>query len=172
MPNCRLRPYPSACAQELSMTLKSAAFVIANIFDLIAASGALAAGDCCCAHCGCACSGQKVCRLVCEEKKVDVICWGCKCEDFCVPGPSKPGCRHCECVCGDCSAPCDCTVPHAKSKAFVWTDWVPGCASIFTKKKLMQKIVTKTVPSYKWVVETSARSAKPTARARLWNRGP
>jgi len=111
------------------------------------------AGDCCCAHCGCACKGQKVCRLVCEEKKVDVICWGCKCEDFCVPGHSKPGCRHCECVCGECGDPCDCSKPHAKSKAFVWTDWVPGCASIFTKTKLMQKTITKTVPSYKWVVE-------------------
>ena len=84
--------------------------------------------DGCCAHCGCACSCQKVCRLVCEEKKVDVICWGCKCEDFCVPGHSKPGCQHCEEVCDDCDEPCDCTAPYAKPKKFVWTDWIPGSA--------------------------------------------
>jgi hypothetical protein len=135
------------------MSSKSAAIAVASLILLIAASRALAGGDCCCAHCGCACSGRKVCRLVCEEKKVDVICWGCKCEDFCVAGPSKPGCRHCEEVCGSCDQPCDCTTPHAKSKGFTWTEWIPGRAKIYTKKKLVQKVVTKKVPSYKWVVE-------------------
>jgi len=129
-------------------------FTVLMCLAVLVASAIRAHGaDGCCAHCGCACSCQKICRLVCEEKKVDVICWGCKCEDFCVPGHSKPGCQHCEKVCGDCEDPCDCTKPHAKSKNFVWTEWIPGCAKILTKKKLMQKIVTKKVPSYKWVVE-------------------
>jgi len=111
------------------------------------------AGDCCCAHCGCHQPCQKVCRLVCEEKKVDVICWGCQCEHFCMPKHSKPGCRHCEAVCESCEQPCDCTQPRGAPKKFVWTDWIPGCAKVYAKKKLMQKIVTKTVPSYTWVVE-------------------
>jgi hypothetical protein len=129
-------------------------FIVLMSLAVLVASAIRAHGaDGCCAHCGCACSCQKVCRLVCEEKKVDVICWGCKCEDFCVPGHSKPGCQHCEEVCGDCDKPCDCTAPYAKPKNFVWNEWIPGCAKILTKKKLMQKIVTKKVPSYKWVVE-------------------
>ena len=114
------------------------------------------ASECCCNYCGGCCECQKVCRLVCEEKKVEVICWGCKCEDFCVPKRSKKGCKHCETVCaecGDCKESCDCSKPHAEPKRFVWTDWCPGCAKIFTKKKLMKKIETVTVPSYKWVVE-------------------
>ena len=121
---------------------------------MVIASPSLVLGaDCCCEHCGGAKGCQKVCRLVCEEKKVDFICWGCKCEDFCVPGHSKPGCRHCEEVCGTCNQSCDCTSPHAKPKSFAWTEWIPGCAKIYTKKKLVQKVVTKKVPSYKWVVE-------------------
>src|SRR5688572_30701220 len=78
------------------------------------------AGDCSCAHCGCSCACQKVCRLVCEEKKVEIICWACNCQDFCLPGPSCPGCTHCEMVCGECGDPCDCTKPHAKPKKFIW----------------------------------------------------
>ena len=105
----------------------------------------------CCAHCGCQARCHKVCRLVCEEKKVTVTCWGCKCEDFCIPGHSKPCCQHCEEVCTEDAADCDAPCTHAKT--FVWTEWIPGCAKLHTKKKLMKKTVTKKVPSYKWVVE-------------------
>ena len=104
-----------------------------------------------CAHCGCQADCHKVCRLVCEEKKVPITCWGCKCEDFCVPGHSKACCQHCETVCDEDAADCDAPCTHAKN--FVWTEWIPGCAKIFTKKKLMKKTVTKKIPSYKWVVE-------------------
>lgn len=105
---------------------------------------------CRCAHCGCQSSCQKICRLVCEDKKVPVVCWGCKCEDFCLPGHSKRECKHCEDVCDDCDDPEVCHKP----KTFSWYDWVPSCKShIYTKTKLMKKTVTKTIPSYKWVVE-------------------
>ena len=107
-----------------------------------------------CDHCGCAAQCQKTCRLVCETKKVDVVCWGCKCEDFCVPGPSKLCSKHCEMVCDECDTTPDakgvCYQPHK----FVWNEWIPGCcAKVHTKKKLMKKTITKTIPSYKWVVE-------------------
>lgn len=109
------------------------------------------AGVECCAHCcqdgGC----QKVCRLVREDKKVPVTCWGCKAEDFCVAGPSTPGAEHCEMVCDESNDPkATCVQP----KKFVWTEWTPGCnQKIYTKKKLMKRTITKTVPSFKWVVE-------------------
>lgn len=114
---------------------------------------AVASGLCLCAHCGCNATCQKVCRLVCEEKKVELIRFGCQCEHFCVPGPSKPGCQHCECLPGSQDQTCDCKTPVAAPEKFLWTEWIPGCASIFTKKKLMRKAETVTVKSYKWVVE-------------------
>ncbi len=126
------------------------------LVTLVAGLAALAANDTQavgCDHCGQSGACQKVCRLVCENKKVEVTCWGCKCEDFCVPGPSKRGCKHCETVCGLCDEACDPNSTHAKTKNFVWYDWMPGCATIHTRKKLMKQTVTKTIPSYKWVVE-------------------
>lgn len=105
-------------------------------------------GRCACCHNESSC--ERVCRLVAEEKKVQVNCWGMKCEDFCVPGPSHRGCQHCELVCDE----ADPEVPCVHSKRFVWSEWIPaGCPKMFTKKKLMKKTVTKKVPSYKWVVE-------------------
>jgi hypothetical protein len=106
----------------------------------------------CCAHCGTAAPCRKVCRLVCEEKKVDVVCWGCKSEEFCLPCHSKPGCRHCETVCDDCAAG-NPKAPHSEPKRFVWSDWFPGGARIYTRTKLMRKTERVAVPSYKWVVE-------------------
>lgn len=118
-------------------------------------ASSVAAGEICCALCGGHDPCNKVCRLVCEEKKVDVICWGVKCEDFCIPGPSKPCCKECDVVCDACednkAKPDD---PVSMPKRFVWRDWIPSMyAKIHTKKKLMQKIETKKIPSYKWVVE-------------------
>lgn len=111
------------------------------------------AGVGCCAHCGCEEGFQKVCRLVCEEKKVSITCWGCKHEDFCVPGASKPGCRHCETVCNQCASP-DAQDVCSQPQKFVWREWIPSQgAKVYTKKKLMKQTVTKTVPNYKWVVE-------------------
>ena len=47
-----------------------------------------------CHRCGCE-GCQKVCRLVCDEKELEVNCWDSKCEEFCVPGHCKLGCKHC-----------------------------------------------------------------------------
>lgn len=125
------------------------AFSIVLMVGLLSAARAGIHG---CAHCGCERSCQKVCRLICEEKKVNVVCWGCKCEDFCLSGHSHRDCKHCEEVCeaDACSKEGVCSHP----KPFVWYDWIPGCSpGIATKKKLMKKTVVKTIPSYKWVVE-------------------
>jgi len=114
----------------------------------------LRADECgCCAQCGCHNGCHKVCRLVKEEKKVDITCWGCKCEDFCLPCPSTPDCHHCKTVCDVCDDKCDKNTPYAKPKRFVWTEWIPCGATMHTKKKLMKKTVTEKIPSFKWVVE-------------------
>ena len=118
----------------------------------VLASAVALAGDGTCARCGCGGRSQQVCRLVPQEKKVDIVCWGHKCEDFCLEGPSTPGCKNSEEVCdfgdeGKADAPC------SLGKRFVWTEWCPSWAKIHTKKKLMKRTVTKKIPSHKWVVE-------------------
>lgn len=106
-----------------------------------------------CPHCGCQAPCRKVCRLEKDEKKITTTCWGCKCEDFCIPGPSEPCCEHCELVCKDPDAAKE-GVACVKPKRLVWTEWLPGCcAEVRTRKKLMKRVVTKKVPSFKWVVE-------------------
>lgn len=116
--------------------------------DCAPGAGTASAG--CCADCGCRTGVTKVCRRVPEQKKVSVTCWGCKEDDFCIPGASTPNCEHCEDVC----RPNDGCCLHGCTRSFVWTEWLPSnCAKIFTKKKLMKRTITKTVPSYKWVVE-------------------
>ncbi len=104
-------------------------------------------------HCErCGETGAKfTCRRVVEEKKVTVTCWGCQDENFCVPGPSREVCEHAEEVCDDCD-------PAGKvsyvAKLFSWREWCPkGSPTVYTKRKLMKRTVTKTVPSEKWVVE-------------------
>ena len=111
-------------------------------------STSAAPGGCC--KCGCA-QATRVCRRVCEEKKVPVTLWGVAEEDFCVPGRSTLASENCEMV-GDPKE--NEKTPCYTPKKFVWSEWAPsGCPTLFTKKKLMKKTVTKTVPSYKWVVE-------------------
>jgi hypothetical protein len=91
-----------------------------------------------CDRCQCVQSCQKVCRVVCEMKEVTHTTWGCKCEDFCVPGPSK----RCEsgCSCGHCA---DCRA----------NGWIPTAAYIKTRKVPVKHVEKVLKPSYKLVVE-------------------
>lgn len=127
----------------------------------------LHAGDCACHHCGCHRNCNKVCRLVDDQKKVTIVCWGSKCEDFCLPGKSCRGCLNSEEVC----TPDDKAKgeePCSHSKSFVWYDWTPGCANgIRTKKKLMKKTIEKKLPSYKWVVEDLCQECEDKMAATL-----
>ena len=124
------------------------ALLLLSIAVLAAAS--VVAGDGLCRHCRRSAACCQVCRLVKEEKKVAITCWACEEEPFCVPGPSHKVCKHVDYVCDE-SRPGE---PCAKPKKFVWTEWLPSCNSkIFTHKKLMKKVETKKIPSYKWVVE-------------------
>jgi hypothetical protein len=134
-------------------TLTRSLAVVSLVVGFFAATSGHGGGRCC-SHCGSEAPCQKVCRLVKEEKKIETVCWGCKCEDFCLPGPSHIRCRHCETVCSDGECVVDKDGVAAKPKDWVWTEWLPSCkAHLHTKKKLMKKVVTKKVPAYKWVVE-------------------
>ena len=137
-------------AQTRRMALRSL-LAASAVSIYVAFPNAAMAGDGCCSRCGCSANRcRKTCRLVQEDRKITNTCWGMECEDFCVPGPSTPDCRQCDTVCNSVPGDKVCSQP----KRLVWTSWIPGCGSeIFTKRKLMKKTVTKTVPSFKWVVE-------------------
>lgn len=100
---------------------------------LLVGAASVQAGDCC-EGCGCAASCSKVCRLVPSTKKVTKTEYECECEDFCVPGRSLRTVCHDECG----------------KKKIVYT---PTCAEVRTRKKLVKKETSTTVPSTKWVVE-------------------
>ena len=95
-------------------------------------------GDNCGQHCGCSCECQKICRLVCETKEVTKVTYRCKCEDFCVPGPSQR-CQN-DCNCGHCDS-CN------------QVTWIPTCAEVKTRKVLVKTEEKTKKPSYRWVVE-------------------
>lgn len=103
-----------------------------------------------CALCGCHAPCKKVCRLVCETKKVEETVWEVQCEDFCplLPkifgkkcGCGDPGCGRDPAVCGGCEAGCGKEPP------------TPQCGKSRVKKTLVKKTITKEVPVYRCVVE-------------------
>jgi hypothetical protein len=135
--------------------MKSHSIVICVLLGLVAAcligAGAPLTK---CARCGCLAPCKKCCRLVCEEKNVEVVCWGCKCEDICVPGRGCPTGEHCKCVCQDCDKDARPSGVCSEPKAFPWKEWLPVCPpQMYTKTKLMKRVEIVKVPTYKWVVE-------------------
>lgn len=105
-----------------------ARYYLAGLFLLAAVVGNAArttGSEACCQHCGCNCNLRKVCKLVCDTKKVTEVSYDVKCEDICLHGKShKCGC-----------------------------EWIPSCGRVKTIKKLVKVETTKTVPIYKCVVE-------------------
>jgi len=141
------------CRVDQSLQLMTFRLVI---IILLVGSPHVLYGECACCRCQEPC--EKTCRLVKEEKKITTTCWGYRCEDFCLGGPSYPKCENCESVCNN-----DCQTPDVgfQPKRWIWTEWIPGCsAELYTKKKLMKRVVTKKVPSFNWVVEDRCQQCR------------
>jgi hypothetical protein len=103
-----------------------------------------------CDVCGCHANCNKICRLIKGTKKVSKTCYDCKCEDFCIPGPSK--------LCGVCwvneKDPCTGCVKCVRKE-----NWQPSdCAQVRTKHMLVKREVSKEVPAYKWEVQKVCRA--------------
>lgn len=108
-----------------------------------------------CGQCGCHAPCKKVCRVVCEMKKVEITCWEVKCEDFCAPLPRLCG-RGCggDPGCGDCGAEPSCgNCDSCKAGCGEKCIQPPKCGKVRSKKTLVKKTVAKEVPVYKCVVE-------------------
>lgn len=99
----------------------------------------------------------KVCKLVCETKKLSAVCYGCECDEICIPGPSRPGCKHCA-TCGEpfgaeCGPGCTGCQGHAPACKFCWRDWFAcGCARPRTVKVLTKYQGEKEIGWYHWEV--------------------
>src|SRR5262249_55190151 len=122
----------------------------------------------------------KVCKLVCKEKTLTAVGYGCKCNTIAVPCPSCEGCKHCYCQCcptdgcepcgadkGDvCCGPCcpSCQAVPAKI-TFCWHDFFtcggacPRTITLLTKYQAEKKICW-----YHWEV-VDACSCGPQATA-------
>ena len=141
-------------------------WIVAGVFAAILCGAFVAhAGDHC-DRCGASANCKRVCRIVKEEKKLTSTCWGIQSEEFCIGGPSCEKCEKCESVCNGKE---DCEKANAQPKKMYWKIWEPSsCAHIFTKKKLMKRTVTKSIPSFKWVVEdlcSDCKSQDPPTKA-------
>ncbi|MBX3414627.1 MAG: hypothetical protein KF708_18210 [Pirellulales bacterium] len=115
--------------------ITTAAIVIAMIVPSISH---VLAGDGCCDHCGASCCVRRVCVPKVVEKEITKVCWDCKCEDICIPGPSKKCCTKCgkdECGC------------------YSFDLWQPTCAKVKTRHVPVKKEVKRKVPKIEWTVE-------------------
>lgn len=103
-----------------------------------------------CARCRANTHCTKCSRVIIENKEVKITCWGIRQEDFAIGGPS---CPKCQCTTEACKCSPDSKV-QSGSKKFTWKIWEPSLTAFwFTKNKLMKRTETKTIPTYKWVVE-------------------
>ncbi|HEX4413392.1 MAG TPA: hypothetical protein VH107_07160 [Lacipirellulaceae bacterium] len=96
----------------------------------------------------------KVCKLVCEPKKLASVGYGSECKQICIPGRSEPGCEHCTCCCGERKCdPCACCQPAAPLFKFCWRDWCPCCCGQPRSVKVLTKYqLTRKVRWYHWEV--------------------
>lgn len=107
----------------------------------------------------CQCSEEKIecvkiCKLICETKIVERVCWKSQFEDICLPGPSKK--------CGEgCKEACNCKEgSDGSGKKVRYGIWqAQNCESeTRTRKRLMKKIEKIEIPTYRWVVETRCKN--------------
>ena len=92
----------------------------------------------------------KVCKLVCDTKKLTSVCYGCSCKDICIPDASRQGCKHCAVCYGKDSGDCRNTPPKCQ---FCWRDWFAcGCAQSRTIHTLTKYQAEKEICWYHWEV--------------------
>lgn len=91
-----------------------------------------------CDHCGCHACVRRVCVPKIVEKEIVKVCWDVKCEDICIPGPSKKCCTKCA------SDECGC---------YTYDVWQPTCAKVKTRRVPVKTEVKRKVPRIEWTVE-------------------
>jgi hypothetical protein len=95
----------------------------------------------------------KVCKLVCEPKKISAFGYGYECDTICIPKPGRRGCKHCDTTCclGDDLEGCPPKIE------FCWYDWFAcGCAQPRTVKLLTKYQAEREIAWYHWEVVDAA----------------
>lgn len=91
-----------------------------------------------CDRCGGCEQVRRMCVKARIEKEMTKVCWGYRCEQVCIPGPSVfRGTEHHRDDCG------------------CWTCWLwkPTCAEVITRRVPVKQEVRRKVPSVRWSVE-------------------
>jgi hypothetical protein len=95
----------------------------------------------------------KVCKLVCETKKIPGVGYGYECDTICIPHCSRVGCKHCDTTC----CPQDDIEGCPPRIEFCWYDWFAcGCAKPRSIKLLTKYQAEREVCSYRWEVVDAA----------------
>jgi hypothetical protein len=100
----------------------------------------------------------KVCKLICDTKKLTAIGYGSECKDICLPSPSRSGCKHCAVCYGKCAEDAcgNCQTCQPKCE-FCWRDWFAcGCAQPRTVRVLTKYQAEKKICWYHWEVVEAA----------------
>lgn len=153
----------------MNLSLKTLAAALSVL--AVAAMAQTANAQCQKDGCGCGC-----CVLECYEKEIEIPCWKCECEEFCLPGPCCLGCKNSVDPCcggkgagakGGCGLFGGCC-----GKLFCWRDECPGdCPTHHHRKVLYRKIEIVKVPAYRWVIYNGKGGAKAPAGAVIPNEG-
>jgi hypothetical protein len=100
----------------------------------------------------------KVCKLVCDTKKLTAIGYGSECKDICLPNPSRSGCKHCAVCYGKCAEDACGNCQSCQPKCeFCWRDWFAcGCAQPRTVRVLTKYQAEKKICWYHWEVVDAA----------------
>jgi hypothetical protein len=100
----------------------------------------------------------KVCKLVCDTKKLTSIGYGIECKSMCIPEPSRAGCKHCAvCYGKNDGKPCDGCSNCPPKCEFCWRDWFAcGCAQPRTVRVLTKYQAEKKICWYHWEVVDAA----------------
>jgi hypothetical protein len=134
------------------MYLRRLRWQLASLAVLCAVQSAAVAEEFCLDMSRPACG--KVCKLVCDTKKLTAIGYGVECKSMCIPEPSRAGCKHCAvCYGKDDGKPCD-GCPNCPPKCeFCWRDWFAcGCAQPRTVRVLTKYQAEKKICWYHWEV--------------------
>jgi hypothetical protein len=100
----------------------------------------------------------KVCKLVCDTKKLTAIGYGVECKSMCIPEPSRAGCKHCAvCYGKDDGKSCNGCPNYPPKCEFCWRDWFAcGCAQPRTVRVLTKYQAEKKICWYHWEVIDAA----------------
>lgn len=91
-----------------------------------------------CDRCGCGSGVRRVCVPTPVDREKTKVCWSYRCEEICIPGPSRylgKTCEHDEC-------------------GSWWKEWwAPTCARVIRRHVPVRREVTRTVPGVEWKIE-------------------